>query len=161
MEHGLEYITFYVQKAYSIFCGLFWTPANSRRAAFVKLAYSKQLSTGRMLLPQWILLYQLENENYETSRNIYQISISSFSTALKLNRRLNGCWAVQNFHQRGLGIPISNLASFTYIEFIMTNLYYNITFYTNGVYWYEFYLFFYSCVTQRCIACWPLNIKRT
>ena len=33
MEHGLEYLSFYVQKTYSTLGGLFWNPAVSRRAA--------------------------------------------------------------------------------------------------------------------------------
>ena len=33
MEHGLEYITFYVQKHTAPLVALFWFPAGSRRAA--------------------------------------------------------------------------------------------------------------------------------
>ena len=33
MEHGLEYIAFYVQKTYGTFGGLFWSPAGSRQPA--------------------------------------------------------------------------------------------------------------------------------
>ena len=40
VEHGLEYITFYVKKMYSTLGGLFWTNTGSLGApAFVKLAY--------------------------------------------------------------------------------------------------------------------------
>ena len=32
MEHGLEYIKFYVEKTYGIFGSLFWSPTGSRPA---------------------------------------------------------------------------------------------------------------------------------
>ena len=34
MEHGLEYITFYVKKTYGIFGSLFWSPTSSRPATW-------------------------------------------------------------------------------------------------------------------------------
>ena len=33
MEHGLEYIMFYVKKTYGTFGGVFWSPAGLRQAA--------------------------------------------------------------------------------------------------------------------------------
>ena len=46
VEHGLEYITFYVKKNIVHFGGLFWTPAGSRRVARGALICETRLLVG-------------------------------------------------------------------------------------------------------------------
>ena len=56
MEHGLEYITFYVKKTYGIFGGLFWSPTGSRPATWGTRIYQ-----SRLLKPELIYSFFLAN----------------------------------------------------------------------------------------------------
>ena len=53
MEHGLEYITFHVQKHIAHFGGLFWSPAGSRQTAWGARISETCLISPRYLLYPW------------------------------------------------------------------------------------------------------------